>query len=236
MAVKPLLRETTVDGDVVVRNRGSKKSFVYDPKTGLWVPVFSGGNNNTPVKKNPTPSSTETGGGSSKNTDSQKEADKEYIEAELNVLNGELKITTSARTTRIKINDTIKVEGLGRYLSGLYTVIAISRTLNKDSGYSHSFTVIRNGFGENVKKPTGIDDAVEPRKDEVDKQTPELKVGDYVKIVGDNAVYSNYHEGVKVPNWVKKETLTIRNFSSDKTKVHLMPINSWTYAKYVRKA
>ena len=55
-----------------------------------------------------------------------------------------------------------------------------------------------------------------------------------MKIVGD-AVYSNAHDGVKVPEWVKKKTLTVDGISKDGTRVRLMPIWSWTYIKYVQK-
>ena len=60
-------------------------------------------------------------------------------------------------------------------------------------------------------------------------------VGDKVKIVGDDAVYSNASDGVKVPDWVKEQILTIDALSSDGTRARLNPIWSWTYTKFLQK-
>lgn len=217
-----------------------KKNLVYDPKTGLWVPATA--KTITSTTSNKTHTSTSTGtkpstqktGDSSPNVDSQKDADKEYIEAEFNVLTGEMRLTPTSKSIRIRVNDTVKIEGLGKYLSGLYFVSAISRKINADSGYSHSFTLIKNGFGSSVKSIPPAPQS-EPRKEEVVKPTPEYKVGDKVKIVAENAVYSNASEGVRVPSWVKQKTLTIYQVSDDKTRVLLKEIWSWTYVKYIQK-
>lgn len=215
-------------------SRDTKANLVYDPKTGKWVPATA---TNTDEDKNTppvTPPKTETDSdNTSSNTDSKTEAEKKYIEAEFNVLTGEMTITPTTKSICIKVNDTVKIEGLGKYLSGLYFVSAISRSLNKDSGYSHTLTLIKNGFGSSVKSEPKPKE--EPRKEEVPKQPSDIKVGDSVKIVGDDAVYSNAHDGVKVPAWVKKKTLTVRQISKDNTRVLLMPILSWTYIKYVQK-
>lgn len=212
---------------------GGKPGYKYDPATGTWVPVTTTptGSGNSSTKK-PTSSDSETESTAS-NVDTQKDADKEYIEAELNVLEGELKLTPSVKSIKLKVGDTVRLEGFGKYLSGLYFIYAISRTLNKDSGYSHTFTVLKNGFGDTIKSSSTSEE--ETRKEEVAIITPEFTVGDTVKIVGDDAIYSGAHEGVKVPEWVKKKTLTIKRFNSDKTKVHLSPIDSWTYLKYIQK-
>lgn len=222
-------------------SRSSARSLVYDPKTGQWSPSTatspsstssatgafdkkdSNGDDSSPTTKK--------SGDSSSNVDTRKEAEKEYIEAEFNILTGEMRLTPTTKSIRIKVNDTVKIEGLGKYLSGLYFVSAISRKIDASSGYTHSLTLIRNGFGSSVKESLDT----ETRKDEVVKEAPEYKVGDFVKIVGEDAVYSNAHEGVKVPEWVKGETLTIQQISDDKTKVLLMPIFSWTYVKYIQK-
>lgn len=210
----------------------SNTELVYDPVTRQWVAQSS-----SDVK-------TESGGSQSPNTsttsktvtdsksDSKKKADKEYIEIEFNTLVGELALTSTEKSIRIKVNDTIKIEGLGKYLSGLYFVSAVRRTLDKDNGYTHTLTAIKTGFGTSLKKVQAVDP---PRKPEVPKDTGALKAGDKVKIVGDSAVYSNAHDGVKVPAWVKQKTLTVDAVSPDGTRVRLNPIWSWTYIKYVQK-
>ena len=103
----------------------SNTELVYDPVTRQWVAQSS-----SDVK-------TESGGSQSPNTsttsktvtdsksDSKKKADKEYIEIEFNTLVGELALTSTEKSIRIKVNDTIKIEGLGKYLSGLYFVSAV---------------------------------------------------------------------------------------------------------------
>lgn len=212
-------------------SRASNVQLVYDPATQSWVPISptneSGQTSNPTTKTNQEVAEPST----TSKVDSKTAAQKEYIEVEFNTLTGDLTLTSTEKSIRIKVNDTIKVEGLGKYLSGLYFVISIKRTLNKDSGYTHTLSLLKNGFGSSLKK---AQEPVETRKTEVPKTSPEIKVGDSVKIVGD-AVYSNAHDGVKVPEWVKKKTLTVDGISKDGTRVRLMPIWSWTYIKYVQK-
>ena len=113
--------------------RPQKTNMVYDPKTGLWVPATPTASNGTTTT--PKKSSTKTSsGGKSKNVDTKKKADKEYIEAEFNVLTGELSITPTEKSIRIKVNDTVRLEGLGKYLSGLYIVAAVRRTQSSEDG------------------------------------------------------------------------------------------------------
>lgn len=212
-------------------SRASNVQLVYDPATQSWVPTSptneNGQTSNPTTKTNQEVAEPST----TSRVDSKTAAQKEYIEVEFNTLTGDLTLTSTEKSIRIKVNDTIKVEGLGKYLSGLYFVTSIKRTLNKDSGYTHTLSLLKNGFGSSLKK---AQKPVETRKTEVPKTSPEIKVGDSVKIVGD-AVYSNAHDGVKVPEWVKKKTLTVDGISKDGTRVRLMPIWSWTYIKYVQK-
>lgn len=182
------------------------------------------GSNATPPPQN--------NGESKSKVDSKKKADKEYIYKEFNTLSGELSLTPTEKSIRIRVNDTVKINGIGKYLSGLYFVESIRRTLNTDSGYTHTLTVFKNGFGDSLKKKQ---EETTTRKTEISKTPTDLKVGETVRIVGENATYSNASEGVKVPAWVKKKELTIKQISSDGTRVLLMPINSWTYTSNIQK-
>lgn len=212
------------------------KEYVYDPKTGEWVPSSpTTGTPPTSSSQDPENVPSSVTGGDSSQVDSKEEADKEYIETEFNTLVGELVVSPSKKTIRIGVNDTVEVLGVGSYLSGKYFVSAVKRTLNQDSGYSQTLTVIKNGFGDSLKRAGGSTETNESRVMKVEKSAPALKVGDRVKIVG-NAIYSNAHAGVSVPDWVKAQTLTIQQISSDGSRVLLMPVNSWTYARYVQKA
>lgn len=208
-------------------SRPSTYEFTYDELTGKWgaIPTISTDNN----KDSPTP-----GSNSNSKVDSKTAAEKEYIEIEFNTLVGELVLTSTEKSIRLKVNDTIRLEGVGKYLSGQYFISAIRRTISKDAGYTHTLTLIKNGFGDSLKKSqTGSNP--ETRKEEVQKGSPDIKVGDSVRIVGDNAVYSNAHDGVKVPAWVKQKTLTVDAISTDGTRVRLNPIWSWTYLKFIQK-
>lgn len=211
-------------------SRASNVELTYDASTRSWIPatINSDTGHLTPREVN----TNSPNSGSTTQVDSQTEAEKEYIEIEFNTLEGELVLTPSEKSIRIKVNDTIKIEGLGEYLSGLYFVSAVKRTLSKDNGYSHSFTLIKNGFGDSLKKSQEV---AETRVEEVPKTAPTLNKGDSVKIVGDDAVYSNGSDGVKVPAWVKKKTHTIGQVSNDGTRVLLKEIVSWTYSKYIQK-
>lgn len=254
--------------------RTSSTQYVYDPTTGKWVASSTTNSNGTTTQPSskPTASSNSSSSSipsspslppsdgvpsSSKQTESKDKADKEFIETEFNTLTGDLSLTSTEKSTRIVVNDTVKLEGLGKYLSGLYFVSSVKRTLSKDSGYTHSLSLIKNGFGSSLKKPIPViimeeeektsktpssSSSVKPaqptvvtRKEEVPKPSPSIQVGDSVRIVGASATYSNASDGVKVPEWVKKQTLTVDKVSSDGTRVLLSPIFSWTYVSNVQK-
>lgn len=178
-------------------------------------------------------------GQSDASTDSKTGAEKEYIDIEFNTLTGELNLIPTKDNMKIKTNTTLRLNGVGKYLSGLYFVSEIKRTLEADSGYTLTVGVYKNGFGESLKSGAVAEPpANTSRPTEVDTQPNivqnRIKVGDRVKIVGDNAIYSNAHEGVKVPDWVKTQTLTVDSLSEDGLRARLNPIWSWTYVKFLQ--
>ena len=103
---------------------------------------------------------------------------------------------------------------------------------------SVSYSVLRNGFGKTLKPVTPVIENTAKG----DKVIPvdvtasiTFEVGDRVKFIdGVEAIYSNAHEGVRVPDWVKKSTYTIQSKKDD--RVLLKEIYSWTYIKYLQKA
>lgn len=214
---------------------GSRNSTarVYDPKTGTWV-TATATNEDGMTDSLPDDSGNVPDNNPKSQVDSKTAAEKEYIEIEFNTLVGELGLTSTEKSIRLNVNDTIKIEGVGKYLSGQYFISAIRRRISKDDGYTHTLTVIKNGFGNSLKK-SQTESEPETRKEEVQKSVSDIKVGDSVRIVGDDAVYSNAHDGVKVPAWVKQKTLTVDAISSDGTRVRLNPIWSWTYLKFIQK-
>lgn len=217
----------------------SKGERVYDASSKTWyVRVYP--DSYKPAKDSTTPSSTATGNDSTSKVDSKTQAEKKYIETEFNTLTGDMALTPSKSTIKIKVNDTITLSGVGSYLSGQYFVSAVKRSISASGGYSQTITVMKNGFGDSLKqakssKTTNSSGTSTNRSETVEKSASNFKVGDSVKIVGDNAVYSNASDGVKVPAWVKEKTLTVKQISSDGNRVLLMPIFSWTYVKFVQK-
>lgn len=205
--------------------------YVYDPQQRKWVPYSAGTNTTEDTPATPTP---EPDPSSATQTNTQKEADQEYIENEYNTLEGDLSHIPSDKLIKIKPGDTIRIKGIGRYLSGLYFVSAVKRSINNSDGYTQSLTVIKTGFGDSLKKAY-TDETSDTRKDEVKKSAGEFKVGDKVMIVGENATYANASDGVKVPGWVKEQVLTIDALSDDGSRARVNPIWSWTYTKFLKK-
>lgn len=172
-------------------------------------------------------------------TDSKTSAEKEYIDIEFNTLTGDVELIPTKNSLKIKSGCTINFRGIGKYLSGLYFVSEVKHKIDKDGGYSMTISLLKNGFGDTLKSSSPVISPVnESRTEEVDTSdnvvNNKIKVGDKVKIVGDDAVYSNAHDGVKVPNWVKEQILTVDAISTDGGRARLNPIWSWTYIKYLK--
>ena len=224
----------------------------YDPKTQSWVPVASsdsGEVSTSSSSSSSTPSTSESSSSSTKSTKAKSStqvnslaaASKTQAVLEYNTLEGDITLKASVGVLKIKQGDTITLEGVGSYLSGLYFVTNVTRTLDASSGFSETCTVIKTGFGKSLKDPSikaGVPAASTPtsqstRAEKIAVSTAStFQKGDNVKIVGDDAVYSN---NVKIPNWVKQKTLTVSSISGDSTKVLLQPICSWVYTKFVQK-
>ena len=76
-----------------------------------------------------------------------------WIEASyfrFSTLNGTLSFIVTEETIKLKAGDTVKLNGLGKYLSGNYYVKDITRQISS-SGYSHSATLIKTDFGKSLK-------------------------------------------------------------------------------------
>ena len=62
-------------------------------------------------------------------------AEKKYNTIEYNILTGQLKFIATKETIKLTAGDTVKLNGLGKYLSGLYFVQDVTRQISKE-GYS----------------------------------------------------------------------------------------------------
>lgn len=157
-------------------------SMTYDPTTGKWSSSGGGGSSNRRPSSgggnkqpssgsgNTKPSSSSGGNMTSSNSNpnsSTGSAEKKYNTIEYNILTGQLKFIATKETIKLTAGDTVKLNGLGKYLSGLYFVQDVTRQISKE-GYSHSATVIKTDFGNSLKKTS---------TSTVDKKKPEKKKG-----------------------------------------------------------
>ena len=126
-------------------------------------------------------------------------AEKEYKEGE-NVLEGTLDI--SEARPRLKAKQTIRLEGLGKALTGLYFVDKVTHVFSRGSGYTQSIQVSKDGFGDSIKKGPVV-----ARKPEV---KPVVQSRTYTVVRGDNLwniskkYYGNGNQWRKIYNANKK--------------------------------
>ena len=139
-------------------------SYNYDPKTGEWTKTTSnsGSSSESSSSSSSKPSSSSKSSSSSGNkgdnlsssssnkNESKGSVEKKYNTIEINTLNGTLNFIVTEETIKLKAGDTVKLQGLGKYLSGDYYVKDITRQVSKN-GYSHSATLIKTDFGNSLK-------------------------------------------------------------------------------------
>ena len=130
----------------------------YDPKTGKWTKSTTGSNGNKKSNDNKKSNNNKNKSGnednltsnSSDKNDSTGDVEKKYNTIEINTLSGSLSFIVTEETIKLKAGDTVKLNGLGKYLSGNYYVKDITRQISS-SGYSHSATLIKTDFGKSLK-------------------------------------------------------------------------------------
>ena len=156
-------------------------SYTYDPKTGKWTKKTtnsggssSGGGGNSKKTHSSTPSS---GGSNLTSSNSNKNSstgstEKKYNYIEINTLSGTLNFIVTEETIKLKAGDTVKLKGLGSYLSGDYYVQDITRQISSN-GYSHSATLIKTDFGKSLKTSTSTTNKKPvPKKEKKVTSTP----------------------------------------------------------------
>ena len=147
--------------------------MTYDPQTGKWTKNGGGSsssnsnttqavNSNTNSSSNSKSGDNLTASSSSKN-DSSGQVEKKYNYIEVNTLSGTLNFIVNEDTIKLKAGDTVKLNGLGKYLSGNYYVKDITRQISS-SGYSHSATLIKTDVGSSLKTSTKSKDKKKPVK------------------------------------------------------------------------
>lgn len=126
--------------------------YTYNPKTGKWTKSTTNSDDSSKSNNNKNKSGNEdnlTSNSSDKN-DSTGDVEKKYNTIEINTLSGSLSFIVTEETIKLKAGDTVKLNGLGKYLSGNYYVKDITRQISS-SGYSHSATLIKTDFGKSLK-------------------------------------------------------------------------------------
>lgn len=154
-------------------------SYTYDPKTGKWTKHTTtssssgGGGSNSSNKKTSTTSGSSnlTSSNSNKNS-STGSTEKKYNYIEINTLSGTLNFIVTEETIKLKAGNTVKLKGLGSYLSGNYYVQDLTRQISSN-GYSHSATLIKTDFGKSLKTSTSTTaKKTTPKKEKKVTSTP----------------------------------------------------------------
>lgn len=137
-------------------------SYTYDPRTGKWTKKTTntgGGSSGGGGSKKTSGGNTSNSGGSnltssnSNKNSSTGSTEKKYNYIEINTLSGTLNFIVTEETIKLKAGDTVKLKGLGSYLSGNYYVNDLTRQISSN-GYSHSATLIKTDFGKSLKTST----------------------------------------------------------------------------------
>ena len=135
-----------------------KTEYVYDTTKGHFTKSVVEVPDETSNSQQKTSTSTSSGSNLSA-TNSDKDTstglvEKEANTIEVNTLEGSLSFIATEETIKLKVGDTVKLNGIGKYLSGDYFVKEITRQVS-GSGYSHTATLMKPDFGDSLKIKAG---------------------------------------------------------------------------------
>lgn len=203
---------------------GRSATMTYNPQTGKWTRNSGGGSSSSSGKKSSNKSNNSSKGSgdnlssksSSKNTSGGK-VEKKYNYIEVNTLSGTLNFIVNEETIKLKAGDTVKLKGLGKYLSGNYYVKDITRQISSN-GYSHAATLIKTDVGASLKTSTKSKDKKKPAKKvkssnskDNAKRTYTVKKGDCLwniakKFYGNGSAYTKIYDTntnkIADPHWI----------------------------------
>lgn len=200
---------------------GRSATMTYNPQTGKWTRNSGGGSSGKKSSNKSNNSSKGSGDNlssksSSKNTSGGK-VEKKYNYIEVNTLSGTLNFIVNEETIKLKAGDTVKLKGLGKYLSGNYYVKDITRQISSN-GYSHAATLIKTDVGASLKTSTKSKDKKKPAKKvkssnskDNAKRTYTVKKGDCLwniakKFYGNGSAYTKIYDAntnkIADPHWI----------------------------------
>lgn len=160
-----------------------KGSYTYDPKTQSWTSNSVEESAPQSTQQMASKSSGDNLISSSTNKDTAAgNAEKKYNTIEYNYLSGTLTFIATKQTIKLRAGDTVNLQGLGKYLTGLYYVQDVTRNISKD-GYSHTATLLKTDFGNSLKSitndtPPPAQAAEQPVPKEPEQRVYYLKKGD----------------------------------------------------------
>ena len=184
-------------------------SYTYDPSTGEWTSNPSSGNSSSNNSSNSSSSSSSGNNLTSSTSDSNSSAgsvEQKYNTIEINTLEGTLNFIVTKQTIKLKAGDTVKINGIGKHLSGSYYVKDITRQISSN-GYSHSATLIKTDFGNSLKVTTSTTTkkvvekkvASTPKATSSPKRTYTVKKGDCLwniakQFYGNGSAYTKIYD------------------------------------------
>lgn len=169
----------------------------------------------------------ESGSGSS-------EAERTFRNIEYNTLRGECSLIPKADVLGMRYMQTVNFTGLGRYLSGLYFVEGIKRTLDGENGYSQTLTLIKTGFADNLKPKEMIEN------DEVKTNDSNYEVGEYVTIPENSDLLkllggTQAMQSTSIGGLLNKRPFTVAEVDESNRKVLLKEIYRWADMDIIEK-
>ena len=168
-------------------------SYTYDPSTGEWTSSKSSSSNKKDKNDNSNSSSKDKSDNLTSSTPDNKSSsgsvEKKYNSIEVNTLEGTLSFIVTKQTIKLKAGDTVKLKGLGKYLSGNYYVKDVTRQISS-GGYSHSATLIKTNFGESLKVSTTTKTKKSTKKKKMAKKAESKKVSSSKKASNAKRTYT----------------------------------------------